>query len=1032
MTAMARTVCGLIILLATFGLFSGNLQAQSNPIYFPYVTNNAQTSTELIFTNASGTDANVSMVAYAGDGSVVAEASVPVSARTQVVVGPGTFTELQGWVLASSDVPGVVGNVRVSATDGSAAETADPAQADGSIILPFTTKSADTSTEIAVVNPNVVNTRIILTLYDANGRVIATDDSVVPPFAMRRGSLSSIFGTDKDYTNASHIIAHSEKQNILSQSASIIGFEVVRGFARIPEDPSLQKIFSRTDWAALAAIPVSTTTNSLTFSQASRSSDWFSLIGIVNLASSTQIATINYLTESSPAGRTATVSVPPNGAVRISIADLFGFGQDSGTVRITGTATLAGFQAIGTTTGNALAATPGQPTAQTEFLFPLVDESSPSFTGVALFNGTAAAATIDLYLISPQGVTLGHVVRLLLPQQRASGLVREYFIEGFNRRGGFIFVRSSAAVFATAVIGSPDNILSQLSARPTVAGFIPGPQTRFAIKGRVTDQSTGNPVPAISIVLSRIGAADITTATDSNGEYFFSNLVPADYTVKPVQAGSMFTPLNPVVRIDNASRVVNFTRGIAPAITGITVSTTDADAQRTAGNNPDAFAGFGTSEVSLRIDGSNFVGPSPNQAGQTVFFGSRAIPAGNVNFFDSKTIFVKLLLNSTEILSELATQGNYGRYDMTVGGQAPFTDSRSNARPFYIVPPVPVLLTAVSSNGKPETFARYEINGLGETITVTGYGFRQGAQVLFNGSTAANLIEIETKFVSSTVLTAYLPPQALRFAGLFSLRVRNRSLLPEVSGEAVIFTIFNLLPTIKSVDPATIYIGPGAVTPVNLAINGTNFHASSLDPADPGTLFFIRWMPTPYVPLENVCPPIGGTKPMAPVTATSTFVTSNQFMLTQLELPPPNDTGDTGAYRSGTYELIAANVGPGGGCSPIKQFNVVFGPPSGAPTLDAVNPLSPATHQAGTAGFTLTVFRDLTTTVPFQADAWVNFGTVRLFRAPSDLADPNTITVLVPAFLIASPGTVPITVTNPGTSGSTGGTSNRAFLSITP
>src|SRR5207302_9103802 len=167
------------------------------------------------------------------------------------------------------------------------------------------------------------------------------------------------------------------------------------------------------------------------------SSDWFSLIGIVNLANSSQIATINYVTESSPAGRTATVSVPANGSVRISLADLFGFGQDSGTVRITGMATLAAFQAIGTTTGNAFAATSGQSTAQTEFLFPLVDESAPSFTGIALFNGTSVAATIDLYLISPQGVTLGHVVRLLLPQQRSSGLVREYFIEGFNRRGGF-------------------------------------------------------------------------------------------------------------------------------------------------------------------------------------------------------------------------------------------------------------------------------------------------------------------------------------------------------------------------------------------------------------------------------------------------------------------------------------------------------------------------------------------------------------------------------------------------------------------
>jgi hypothetical protein len=204
MTAMARTICSLIILLATFGLFTVNLQAQNN-IYFPYVTNNGQTSTELILTNATGRDANISLAAYAADGTVVRETSVAVAARTQVVIGPGTFAGLQGWVLGSSDIPGVVGNVRVSATDGSAAETVDAAQPDASIVLPLTTKSVDISTEIAVVNPNVTNTRVILTVYDANGRVIATDDSVLGPFAMRLGSLSSIFGTDKDYASASHV-----------------------------------------------------------------------------------------------------------------------------------------------------------------------------------------------------------------------------------------------------------------------------------------------------------------------------------------------------------------------------------------------------------------------------------------------------------------------------------------------------------------------------------------------------------------------------------------------------------------------------------------------------------------------------------------------------------------------------------------------------------------------------------------------------------------------------------------------------------
>src|SRR5689334_21164156 len=123
MTARARIVCGLVILLVTAGVFSGNLQAQSNPIYFPYFTSNAQTSTELILTNASGRDANVSLVAYGEDGSVFKEVSVVMAGRSQIVVGPSAVgiqgaAGFQGWVIGSSDVSGIVGNVRVSAVNG--------------------------------------------------------------------------------------------------------------------------------------------------------------------------------------------------------------------------------------------------------------------------------------------------------------------------------------------------------------------------------------------------------------------------------------------------------------------------------------------------------------------------------------------------------------------------------------------------------------------------------------------------------------------------------------------------------------------------------------------------------------------------------------------------------------------------------------------------------------------------------------------------------------------------------------------------
>jgi hypothetical protein len=86
---------------------------------------------------------------------------------------------------------------------------------------------------------------------------------------------------------------------------------------------------------------------------------------------------------------------------------------------------------------------------------------------------------------------------------------------------------------------------------------------------------------------------------------------------------------------------------------------------------------------------------------------------------------------------------------------------------------------------------------------------------------------------------------------------------------------------------------------------------------------------------------------------------------------------------------------------------------------------------AGSPGFNLTLYRDPASTIQFQAEAWVNFGTVRLNRVAGD-SSADSITVFVPNFLIGSTGTVPVTVTNPGSAGSTGGTSTRVFFSVMP
>ena len=258
---------------------------------------------------------------------------------------------------------------------------------------------------------------------------------------------------------------------------------------------------------------------------------------------------------------------------------------------------------------------------------------------------------------------------------------------------------------------------------------------------------------------------------------------------------------------------------LLPSLSSITVVTNDDSGSQTAGNNPDPYAIFGTAEVSLKIQGTNFA------PGQKLFFrqpGNLLNPNGRevlFSFVDSTTLFVRLNLSNPSDLSQLATTG---RYELEIGGQIPFGETRSNALPFYVVPPLPVVTRITPT----ETYARYEINSQGLTVRVEGFGFRQGARVLFNGATGIEGIEIDTTYVRPTLLEAFIPAQALRFGGFYSVRVRNVSLLPEVSGEAVTFQVNNLGPSITSLDPPgpLAIIGPGPV-PVtfDMKINGSNF-----------------------------------------------------------------------------------------------------------------------------------------------------------------------------------------------------------------
>ena len=99
-----------------------------------------------------------------------------------------------------------------------------------------------------------------------------------------------------------------------------------------------------------------------------------------------------------------------NGSLRQTVVDLFGpagTNGDHGVLRVAGANAVRGFLATGSSSGSSIGAAPAQVSGQTEFLFPSVVRSTTSGTGIVLLNDGTARVDVDLFLISPQGATLG-------------------------------------------------------------------------------------------------------------------------------------------------------------------------------------------------------------------------------------------------------------------------------------------------------------------------------------------------------------------------------------------------------------------------------------------------------------------------------------------------------------------------------------------------------------------------------------------------------------------------------------------------
>ncbi len=257
------------------------------------------------------------------------------------------------------------------------------------------------------------------------------------------------------------------------------------------------------------------------------------------------------------------------------------------------------------------------------------------------------------------------------------------------------------------------------------------------------------------------------------------------------------------------------------------------------------------------------------------------------------------------------------------------------------------------------------VGGGSLNLTVTGTNFVPTSVVRWGGANRT------TTFVSNTQLTASIPASDLTTAGNVNVTVFNPAPVGGTSN-ALTFTVNppNPVPAITSLSPNSAVEGSAGFT---LTVNGSGFVNGSI----------VRWDGQ-----QRVTEYVNATTLRAQILA-SDLVGQGQASITVLNNPP------------------------GGGTSNVASFNITAGQ-NPVPTLTGI---SPATANAGGPAFTLTA-----TGTNFVASSKVRW-------SGQDLAtvfiSPTVLTATVPANLIATGGTAPVTVFTPTPGG--GVTSPQAF-----
>jgi hypothetical protein len=377
-----------------------------------------------------------------------------------------------------------------------------------------------------------------------------------------------------------------------------------------------------------------------------------------------------------------------------------------------------------------------------------------------------------------------------------------------------------------------------------------------------------------------------------------------------------------------------------------------------------------------------------------------------------------------------------GTLEITVG-TAPPGGGGSNVVPFQVVNPSPTVTSLTPTSA---------LLGAGATLlTVVGAQFVSGATIAFNGAA------LPTTLVDPKTATATIPAAALATSGLYPVTVTN----PTPGGgtsASIAFIVSNPSVTVTQVTPSTLTVNGPATS---IAITGTGFVAASsvsFNGAAATTTYVSATHLGATVPASALLvagsypvavtnpPPGGGVSAPFTVSVVYPGVTASSLAPSSVVLggAPPTVTVTGSGFISGvttiafdgapapttvidashakaplttsqvasarTLQVTVANPAPGGGTSSPLVFSVTDPVPATAS-------VSPSSALVGAAD----------TTVTIKGDLFVPLSTALLGSASlaTTFVDAKTLTAVIPAASLATPGSLSLFVSNPAPGGGT-------------